>query len=205
MTPRAYSQDRRAETTAATRRRIIDAAMSIYGEQGIARTTLQVVANRADVARGTVANHFGTPDGLLEAVLDDMATTLELPDERVQDGAASEPDRIRRYVDAMFRFYVRSEAIWPAVRGDLDHPLLQAREADYYRIVGRLYSATFGDLAGDRILGAAVRAYVNYAPLHDLRAASLTLDEAIELVAESLIDLVDRRRKAISGSSSGGR
>ena len=205
MTPRAYAQDRRAETTAATRRRIIDAAVAVYRDQGIAGTSLQAVANRADVARGTVANHFGTPDGLLEAVLDDMATRLELPDERVQDGATSEPDRIRRYVDAMFRFYVRSEDIWPAVSRDLDHPILKAREADYYRVVGRLFAATFADLAGDRIVGAAVRAYVNYAPLHDLRAASLSLDEATAVVADTLVDLVERRRTDIARSSSEGR
>jgi 20S proteasome alpha/beta subunit len=61
-------------------------------------------------------------------------------------------------------------------------------------IVGRLHAATFGPLASDRYVAAAVRAFVNYAPLHDLLATGLSLDEAIEIVADTLVALVDRRR-----------
>lgn len=53
-------------------------------------------------------------------------------------------------------------------------------------------------MATDRIVAAAARAYVNYTPLNDLRAAGLSLDEAIEVVAETLIALVERRRKEVS-------
>lgn len=48
------------------------------------------------------------------------------------------------------------------------------------------------------MVGAAARAYANYMPLNDLRAAGLSLDEAIELVADTLIALVGRRRKEVS-------
>ncbi len=194
MTPRAYSQDRRAETAAATRRRIQTAAFDLYRELGVASTTIRAIAQRADVSRGTVVHHFGSADGLLDAVLDEIVTGLEYPDETIQDGIGDEQERIRRYVDAMFRFFVRSEDSWPAFSRDMDHPVLKAREADYYAIVARLFAATFTDLAGDRVVGAATRAYVNYAPLNELRAAGLPLDEAIDVVARSLIDLVDRRR-----------
>jgi AcrR family transcriptional regulator len=149
------------------------------------------------VSRGTVVNHFGGADGVLDAVLDEVVTGLEYPDERVQDGATSDRERIRRYVAGMFRFFVRSETYWPALRRDLDHPVLKAREAEYYAVVGRLYAATFGELATDRIVAAAARAYVAYAPLHDLRAAGLSLDEAIAVVSDSLIALAAQRRRTI--------
>lgn len=198
MTPRTYVQDRRAASAAATRRRVQDAALALYHERGVAATTIQAVAERADVARGTVLNHFGGTDGLLEAVLDDIVTRLEYPDERLQAGARDEAERIRRYVDAMFRFFVRSEADWPAISRDLDHPILRQREAEYYAVVARLFKATFGDLAGDRYVAAAARAYVNYMPLNDLRSAGLTLDEAIEVVSGSLIALTRQRRAALT-------
>jgi AcrR family transcriptional regulator len=195
MTPRTYVQERRAASSAATRERIRDAALALYHERGIAATTIHAVAERADVARGTVLNHFGGADGLLAAVLDDIVTRLEYPDERVQDGARDEAERVRRYVDAMFRFFVRSETDWPAFSRDLDHPILKQREAEYHEVAGRLFAVTFGDLAGDRIVGAAARAYVNYMPLNDLRTAGLSLDEAIDVVSGSLISLVAQRRQ----------
>jgi AcrR family transcriptional regulator len=195
MAPRRYTQRGRAESAAETERRIRAAALELYRQRGVAATTLQAIAARADVARGTVLNHFGSGDGLLEAVLDEIVAKIRYPDEQLQEGAESESERIRRYVDAMFRFYVRGEEDWPAFSRDLDLPILKAREAHYYAIVARLYAATFLDLAEDRIVGAATRAYVNFAPLHDLRAAGLSLDEAIDVVADTLIDLVARRRK----------
>ena len=199
MAPRTYTLKRRAETATATRSRIVDATRELYRVNGIRGTTLTAVADRADVARGTILHHFGNSDGLLEAVLDRIGEELEIPDERIQEGAGSRPERIRRYVGAMFRFFVRSEDDWPAFSRDMDLPILQRRESEYYTIVARLYAATFGDLAGDRFVAAATRAYVNYGPLYDLRAAGLSLDESIELVGQSLIDLADhaaRRMKA---------
>jgi AcrR family transcriptional regulator len=198
MAPRSYRLDTRAKAAAATGRRIRDSALDLYRERGVASTTLQAVAQRADVSRGTVLNHFGGADGLLDAVLDEIVSGLEYPDERVQDGTRTEAERIHRYVDAMYRFFVRSEAVWSTFARDMDHPVLKAREAEYYGVVGRLYAGTFGDLAADRYVRAAARAYVNYMPLHDLRAAGLSIDEAIEVVAETLVALVDRRRTEVA-------
>lgn len=194
MAPRTYNQDRRAATAAATSRRIRVAARALYREHGIAGTTLAAIAKRADVARGTILHHFGSADGLLEAVLDDITTELEWPDERIQDGVEPEGARIARYVDAMFRFFVRSEEDWPAFARDMDHPSLQKRAAAYYETAGRLFVATFRDLAADRTVAAAARAYVNYGPLYDFRSAGLDLEESIEVVSSSLIELARRRR-----------
>ena len=55
-------------------------------------TTLQAMAERADVARGTVLNHFGGADGLLEAVLDDVAEEVDYPDERDPGWRRDEPE-----------------------------------------------------------------------------------------------------------------
>ena len=194
MAPRRYTQDRRAETAAATRRGIRVAARELYRERGVSATTTVAIAKRANVARGTILHHFGSADGLLEAVLDDITAELEWPEERIQEGAESEPERIRRYVDAMFRFFVRSEEDWPAFARDMDHPTLQKRAAEYYATAARLFEATFRDIASDRVVAAAARAYVNYGPLYDLRAAGLNLDEAIEVVTDSLVELARQRR-----------
>lgn len=203
MTPRSYALGKREASSAATRQRILGAAYELYRERGITATNIQAIAERADVARGTVVNHFGTAEQLLEVVLDDIIADLRYPDERIVAGVTDPSERIRRYVDALFRFFERSEAIWPVVSADVDLPALKRREAEYHDVVGRLYAAAFAPVAGDRVLAAAARAYVSYAPLHDLRAAGLSLDEAIEVVAETLVGLVERRQAPPLGSEAG--
>jgi AcrR family transcriptional regulator len=194
VTPRSYSQDRRAESAAATRQRILDAAHALFREAGVSATTLTAIATRADVSRGTVINHFGGFDGLLDALLDEVADRLVYPSEQVLTSATDDSERIHRYVEAMFGFFVRSADDWAAFSRDMDHPILREREAHYSAIVARLYAATFGDLAEDRLVAAAARAYVNYAPLDDLRGAGLSLEEAVGVVAGSLAALVRERR-----------
>ncbi len=201
MTPRTYKLTRRAETAAATQLRIRVAARALYRERGVSGTTTAAIAEQADVARGTILHHFGSGDGLLEAVLDDITAELEWPDERLQDGVEPESERIRRYVDAMYRFFVRSEEDWPAFARDLDHPILQKRAAEYYGVAARLFEVTFRDLAGDRIVAAAARAYVNYGPLNDFREAGLTLEETIEVAGDSLVELARRRRSLAAAAA----
>jgi AcrR family transcriptional regulator len=202
MAPRGYTLKRRAESAAATRNRIVDAAAALYREHGVSGTTIQAVAERADVARGTVVNHFGGSDGLLEAVLDRAVKEVEFPVPSQLEGAATVEDRIRRFVDVTFRFFDRSSGWWYVFAGDPEVPAVKARERAYWETFAAFYCAAFGDLAGDRTIGGAVRAFVDYGPLNALRAAGLTLDEAIDVVAESLVDLAHRRARA---AESGGR
>ncbi len=196
MAPRKYTQHRRAETAAATRERVLRAAAEVYRERGISSTTIQAIAARADVARGTVVNHFGGPDGLLEAVLDEAVAELAYPDERVLDGATTIPDRIGRFVDAMFRFFERSAAWWGVFKADLELPALKAREREYDAVVARFRGAAFGHLAEDRVMAAAVRSFVDYGPMYGLLGGGLSLDEAIEVVTWALVKVAEQCEEA---------
>lgn len=60
--PRRATQ---AERRAATRGRVIDAAMTALVEDGYAAVTTRAVAERAGVAQSTVMHHFGTREDLL--------------------------------------------------------------------------------------------------------------------------------------------
>jgi AcrR family transcriptional regulator len=57
-------------TGAATRERIVEAAIAVLAERGFAAFTLQAVADRANVLFGSVTHHYGTRDRLIEAMLD---------------------------------------------------------------------------------------------------------------------------------------
>ncbi|HEV2593458.1 MAG TPA: TetR/AcrR family transcriptional regulator [Gaiellaceae bacterium] len=66
MTVRPRTQRRSQET----RERILDAAIACFGERGFEATTMNAIAERADVARATVFNHFADKQALLTAYLD---------------------------------------------------------------------------------------------------------------------------------------
>jgi AcrR family transcriptional regulator len=193
MAPRKYNLGRRAETASATRDRIVDAAAAVYRERGVTGATIDAIAKGADVARGTVLNHFGGADGVLDAVLDRAAEEVRYPTEVDLEGAETPEARIRRFVDVTFRFFERSSDWWSVFAADREHPLISARERTYWEVAARFQAAAFGELAGDRIVGAAVRAFVDYGPLYAARAAGLSLEESIALVGDTLVDVARRR------------
>jgi len=68
---RPYVQRARAESAAATQRRMIEAARSVLTSGEVPRLELAEVAERAGIARSTVYLSFGTRSALLSKILDD--------------------------------------------------------------------------------------------------------------------------------------
>lgn len=96
-----------------TRQRLIIATLAVIGRVGITRMTLEVVAAEAGLSRQTVYRHFGSRDGLLEAVVRYESEGIR---ERVRRAGAEAPDDAERLVRGF------AEALC-AVR---DHALLRA-------------------------------------------------------------------------------
>lgn len=71
---------------AATRSKIIDAAIAVLAEKGLSGFTLQAVANRTGVFYGNVTHHYATRDKLIAAMLE---TILARYQERFEGLAAS--------------------------------------------------------------------------------------------------------------------
>jgi AcrR family transcriptional regulator len=67
------TQGKRAASTAATRRAVIDAARDLLADGSWSAFTLDAVAARAGVTRATVYNQVTSKAGLLDAVLTDLA------------------------------------------------------------------------------------------------------------------------------------
>jgi AcrR family transcriptional regulator len=76
MSPRPYRMARRRETADRNRVRIIAAARELLtARDGTVRFSVEEVARRAGLARMTVYYQFGSLRGLLEALLDSLAST----------------------------------------------------------------------------------------------------------------------------------
>lgn len=94
---RAYSSAIRDEQAATTRRRIVDAAATLFVERGYGATSIRAVAEAAGVAPDTVYAVFGTKARLLTALIDarlvpgaDAANVMERPE---ADAVRDQPDQ----------------------------------------------------------------------------------------------------------------
>lgn len=87
-------------TQPAGRDRIIDAALHLFAERGHDAVSVRDIATAADVAVGLISHHFGSKDGLRQAVdahviglfdhlTDSAIETSTGPDANVADGFAS--------------------------------------------------------------------------------------------------------------------
>jgi AcrR family transcriptional regulator len=197
VAPRGYTLKRRAATAAATRRRILDAAIELYRDRGIDGTTLTAVASAADVARGTIVNHFGSAEGLLGAALGHLLDRLEVPDERILEGVVGLDARIRAFVDAMIDFQERSTPWWETFANEMGRPLLKQREAEYWAAFERLLAAALGpELAADPRAGAAIVALSHPASagtfIWSFERAGRTREEARAFITDLAVESVHR-------------
>lgn len=192
MAPRTYRLGQRANSAAATRERILAAAGELYREHGVAATTLNAVAQRADVSRGTVVNHFGGVDELLGAVADEVIGLVRMPDGKILEGASSDEERIRRYAAAILAFYDAGNDWWPVVEPVLDRPVLRTRMATFEAALGSLQAAAFGALASDRLVMATANGFVHWAVLGTMRAMGASLEEVIQAVGDAIVLVVNR-------------
>jgi AcrR family transcriptional regulator len=80
---RRYRSPQRAEQAKATRREIMEAARRLFSAVGYGRTTMEAVANEADVSVATVYLVFRTKFGLLSALVTDTAEDPALDPQEV--------------------------------------------------------------------------------------------------------------------------
>ena len=122
--PRKYTLKKRAEQSAETRRRIVEATVVLHGEVGPAATTLSMIAERAGVQRHTLYAHFPDERSLLLA-----CSGLALERDPLPDGApwADIPgvrERLRTGISAVYGWYARNADLAACVLRDAEHHAL---------------------------------------------------------------------------------
>ena len=61
---------RQRENSEQSRQKLLDAAAVVFSEQGFHKASLQAIGEEAGISRGSIVWHFGTKDGLLQAVVE---------------------------------------------------------------------------------------------------------------------------------------
>jgi len=175
----------RAAQLDATRERILEAAIGLYTELGISATTLREIGARADVAPGTLRNHFPTRDLLDAAIVERLTAEAPLPELTIFDGASSIEERLRRLIGAagvftdqaarMYRMWLRE----PMLTG----PWAQAGAA-YGARWDLLMRTALGPLADDPDAMAILRSVVQPPFFQGIRAGARSTAETAELIAD---------------------
>jgi AcrR family transcriptional regulator len=207
VAPRTYTLGKRADTADATRERILDATLALYGELGVPATTIKAVADRADVSRGTILHHFGSAEGLLGAVLDRVLDALELPDPHVIEAIADRDERVRTFVDELIDFQNRTTHWWTMFESQMQRPEVQQREAVYWAWFANMQAAALGPgLRDDPAANAALMSVVHPATLGTFfwafEQVGLPREDARPLLEQFAVDAV--RRLAGRDSRKGG-
>ncbi len=104
---RPYRLGKRADSAAATRRRIVEATLTLHDDQGITGTTVRDIAARAAVAPGTVLHHFPRMDDLIQACGELSEAMAPMPTEAIFVAGMDRASRVRALVLELFTWWER--------------------------------------------------------------------------------------------------
>lgn len=131
---RPYRQTARAETRAATRQRIVEAAVALHLERGPAQTSINAVAERAGVNRATVYRHFPDTRSLLEACSAHARRLNPPPELQALRRIADPRRRAEVALTHLYAHFRRTEAAWSNVLRDAELAPLVREMAEERRL-----------------------------------------------------------------------
>ena len=132
-TSRTYELKKRAERQEETRRRIVAAAVELHMTLGPARTTVQAIAEKADVTRPTVYAHFPDARSLLEACSGHVRATIPPPDPTRWRSISDPGERFEIALRELYGYYECLEPLLENVQRDAAVMPLVA-EMNAYRV-----------------------------------------------------------------------
>jgi AcrR family transcriptional regulator len=192
--PRRYSMGKRADQKAETRTRIVAAAVELYRERGASGASIRAIAQRADVAVATVANHFPRAEDLSAAVGERVLDELRMPGPELFDGLDRISDRIAVLAGELAAFFDRSASWWRLYERD---PALSTSWSGaarrYYEILDRLVRLALGPLGADEVAISVTTAVIGPPVFVALLGSGLSSGEAVEVSTQLVVPWLEAR------------
>jgi AcrR family transcriptional regulator len=140
----------------AARSRILDAAFEVFTEKGFHVATVDEIAERAGVGKGTLYRYFSNKEALFNELVRLRLEELEERAQAVLDGNDDVLEMIVKYLRTYFEFFDRNKRLYRLIvqeRLDVDH---QVEDLYVKKIMRRLphlklkiYEATQGGILKD--------------------------------------------------------
>lgn len=186
--PRPYRMGERTAQMEATRARIVEAAIGLYVDQGISATTMLQIGQRADVAPGTLRNHFRSRDALDAAMVDRLQAEAPLPELSLFDGADSIEERLHRLIRVTGTFLDQAARLY---RMWLREPMLTGAWVEGGAAYGagwdQLMRFALGPLADDDDAMTVLRAVLQPSFFESVRAGARSTEQVSDLVAAAIV------------------
>ena len=187
---RKYELNKRAEKLEATRRRIVEATVSLHEEVGPARTSISAIAERAGVERLTVYRHFPGEQDMFHACAFRYRELHPLPDPERWLALKEPGARLKQALADMYAYYEEAAPMLSKVFGDLPHvpSMRKAVESAAERRNALVDVVVSGwddsDYADRRRLSLAVRLAFDFNTWVNLvQTQGCSLEEAVELMS----------------------
>ena len=187
---RPYRLGKRAEAATATRRRILDATLTLHDEKGITRTSVRDVAGRAGVSAATVLNHFPRMGDLIQACGELSDDRFPMPTDAVLVGARDRIERIRLLAEALFTWWDQMALGWEHLQ--IDRRTLPDVDAWLHDVDARhraLVAAAVGVDADDASVAMGT-ALISFGSWRSLREAGMDVATMAAHVARFLVGSV---------------
>jgi AcrR family transcriptional regulator len=94
----------KAEQSLRTKRRLVASATDLFSRKGYRDASVQAIADAAGISRGSIFWHFGSKEGLLWAVAEQLFTRWENEVLVPEVGGATGIEAVRRSLDAHRKF-----------------------------------------------------------------------------------------------------
>ncbi|MET8779149.1 helix-turn-helix domain-containing protein [Nocardia sp. NPDC004654] len=102
-----------AERRAASRRRLIDAAIELLATRGYARTSLAAIGEKAGVSRGLITHHFGSKEQCIAEVVAHIRRLVEAElHENERRGLAAIENLLRVYLQESWQHSYSARAMY---------------------------------------------------------------------------------------------
>lgn len=108
-----------------TRRRILDAALSVFRERGFDAATMREIASAAGVAVGAAYYYFDSKDSLVMAFYEQAQQEMAAELDRILAGSRSLEQRLRGIIGQKMEYFASNRTLVAALSAHIDpeHPL----------------------------------------------------------------------------------
>ena len=190
---RKYTLGARSETAAETRQRVVQATYELHRTRGIAATSFRDIAERADVAIGTVYHHFPEYDDVIRACGAHTMVVSRPPTAAIFEGIRSPRERLRVLVRELFRFYDRIPE-YERIHAERERFAFVSEAFQHIESARRaLIAAAVRPRRIGKRVGAAAFAMLEPAVHRALVASGLSTDHAAEVIFRALEHIIFRR------------